>query len=122
MTARILIVDDDDTWHSLLVRTLERSGYSAQAECNGAAGLAAYRKDAFDLVITDVFMPEADGLEIISALQNAQPRPKILAMSGSNTGGRLDFVAVVADLGADLALRKPFGPDILLASVKALLG
>lgn len=65
-------------------------------------------------------MPEADGLEIISALRNAQSRPKILAMSGSNTSGRLDFVAVAADLGADLALRKPFGPDILLASVKTL--
>jgi two-component system response regulator ResD len=122
MSARILIVDDDSAWRRTLTRTLLDDGYVVEEAADGELALEACRLRCFDLVITDIFMPGRDGLEIVTALRRQEDRPRILAMSGSNSGGQLDFVAVARRLGADDALKKPFGPDVLRETVKALIG
>jgi DNA-binding response OmpR family regulator len=122
MTSLILIVDDDDTWRNLLVRSLRGAGYEVVEAEEGRAGLRVCRDRRPALLITDVFMPEQDGLEILQELRDAEHRPKILAISGSNTGGQVDYLGVASKLGADKVLRKPFELTVLLEAVEALIG
>lgn len=122
MTAKILIIDDDDTWRGILVKVLEEAGYDVHEAENGDVGLQACRDQEFQLVITDIFMPERDGLEIVRTLRTVPHRPKIIAMSGSHAGGQLDFAGVAARLGADKALQKPFGAETLRNVVLELVG
>lgn len=122
MPARILVVDDDDAWRGIVANMLEKAGYIVQEAKDGAEGLIAHRIEAFQLVITDIFMPERDGIEVVIALREIENRPKILAMSGSESMGTLDFVTVASLLGADTALRKPFSANALCSTVRDLLG
>ena len=122
MTTKILIIDDDDTWRGILAKVLEEAGYVVHEAENGNVGLQACRDHDFQLVITDIFMPERDGLEIVRTLKSSPRRPKILAMSGSHAGGQLDFAGVAARLGADKALKKPFGAEVLRNAVLELVG
>jgi CheY-like chemotaxis protein len=121
MAVVILVIDDDDVWRGIVARTLEAAGYEVLLAADGKAGLAICEQRRPDLVITDVFMPEGDGLEVLGALKTAEHRPKVLAMSGSNAGGRVDFLNVASRLGADRALRKPFEPAALRQAVQDLL-
>ena len=122
MRKLVLIVDDDGAWRKVLARTLEQDGYEVLEAEDGDVGLKICAAERPALVITDVFMPERDGFEILSALRDAEHRPKILAMSGSSTEGALDFLVVASRLGADHALKKPFSPDELRTAVQALIG
>ena len=122
MRRKVLIVDDDNAWRQILVRTLEQDGYEVFEAEDGAIGLTICAAQRPELVITDVFMPERDGFEILGELRKAEHRPKILAMSGSSTEGSLDFLAVASRLGADHALKKPFTPDELKTTVRTLIG
>jgi DNA-binding response OmpR family regulator len=118
----ILIIDDDVTVRDLLRRALGDSGYQVMEAADGRVGLELCRQHRPDLVITDVFMPEQDGLEILQALRTSDYKPKILAISGSGAGGSVDFLKVASRLGADDVLRKPFTAAALLAAVRALIG
>jgi DNA-binding response OmpR family regulator len=122
MAQKILIVDDDTTWRKMLVRALGDAGYDVFEAADGRVGLEICRQHWPGLVITDVFMPEPDGLEIIQALRKSDHKPKMLAMSGGGFGGQLDLLSAASGLGADKVLRKPFGPSLLLEVVRELIG
>jgi CheY-like chemotaxis protein len=117
---RILIIEDDEEIRDLLERLLTREGYAVSAAANGKQGVVAFRADPFDMVITDIIMPEKDGIEAIMDLKRERPDLKLIAISG---GGRADpenYLHSAQLLGANRTLRKPFTNDAILAAVKEL--
>jgi CheY-like chemotaxis protein len=119
--ARILIIDDEDELRSMLRQMLEQAGHEVTEAVNGAEGIQIYERDAPDLIITDIIMPEKEGVETIIALRRANPDLPIVAISG---GGRLeatDFLSMAKKLGARHTLAKPFRRDQLLDAVRQCL-
>ena len=115
--ARILIIDDEDELRSMLRRMLEQAGHQVTEAVDGAEGIKLYEQDRPDLIITDIIMPEKEGVETIIALRRADPDLPIIAISG---GGRLeatDFLTMAKKLGARRTLSKPFRRDQLLEAV-----
>ena len=121
MTVRILIIDDDTQTRSLLRQMLERAGYAVEEAGHGSEGLRRYRAAPTALVITDLLMPDRDGLETIRELRQAYPEVKILAISGGGQLKLLNFLTVAEKLGAQHTLRKPFRRQELLDAVRTLL-
>lgn len=120
---RILIIDDEPLVRSVLRSILERNGHTVMDAPDGRAGLALWRHTPSDLVITDIFMPETDGIEVILQLTCIWPQAKIIAMTGGDKKG--DFTSLVApaalQLGAQHILVKPFTKQTLLAAISAVL-
>jgi len=117
----ILIVDDDVAWRGLLAHALETAGYVVHQADDGVGAVQLCQEHRPALVITDIFMPERDGLEVLEAIKRMDYRPRVLAMSGSTTES-VDFLKIATRLGADRALRKPFSADALRAAVRELIG
>lgn len=115
----ILVIEDIEAARTLLRSVLEQSGYKVQEAANGVEGIRFFGQRAADLVITDIFMPGCDGLEVIQALRRVDPAVKILAVTGRS--GSTDFLKVARMLGADSVLHKPFEMDVLLQAVAGLL-
>lgn len=119
--ARILLIDDDDTVRLSMRLALEDADHIIDEAANGAAGLERLREQAADLVITDIFMPEKEGLETIDEIKRDYPHTKIIAISG---GGRMDpqdYLEVARRLGADHSLFKPFDIGLLVETVEEAL-
>jgi CheY-like chemotaxis protein len=119
--ARILVIDDNADVRSVVVEVLESAGHEVVQAPDGARGIELQRKSPAALVITDILMPEKEGLETIRDLKKEFPALRIIAMSGSGQQVKSSYLFTAKELGADAVLRKPFGPDALLASVQAVL-
>jgi YesN/AraC family two-component response regulator len=105
--AKILIIDDDPTILTMLERMLKRAGYEVDTASNGSEGLTKIESCPPDLLITDIVMPEKEGLELIFYLRAKNPGLKIVAISG---GGRFHYEGYLTSaklLGADLIFQKP---------------
>ena len=120
--ACILVIDDDDQMLNMLRLILERSGHVVLTAASGRQGLQACRKESVDLVITDVIMPDVEGLEVIMGLKREFPGMKIIAISGGGRGTSGTYLAVAEKFGAHRTLSKPFGREELLESVQCLVG
>jgi DNA-binding response OmpR family regulator len=119
--ARILIIDDDDLTQSMLKIALDTQGHAVFQAFDGHQGMKLLRAEKFDLVITDIWMPETDGLQVIRQVQQDFPETKILAISGgSHKYPALEALPVARALGAKKLLRKPFGEQELLEAIEAL--
>ncbi len=88
---------------------------------NGNSGLEVFKKEKPDLVITDMLMPDKEGLETISDIRAINPKAKIIAMSGGGSTHNMSFLQLAQKIGADRVLKKPFKPTELLMTVKGLL-
>ena len=115
---RILVVDDNDDIRSMLELLLRREGFDVASAPDGEQALALFAERAADIVITDLFMPERDGIETIVALRDRYPEAKIIAMSGWQSQRGPDYLAVAREIGAVGTLRKPFEPRELLRLVR----
>ena len=119
--ARILVIDDDDAIRFSLKLALEDADHQVEDAANGVEGMTRFRTNPADLVITDIFMPEKEGLETIDEIKRSYPQTKIIAMSG---GGRMnpeDYLEIAKRVGADRSLFKPFDIQLLVATVDDLL-
>ena len=119
---RILVVDDQETIRRPLAQILQMAGYEVQTAAEGCEALRLYKQLPFDLVITDLVMPEKEGLETIMELRQLKPSLKIIAISG---GGKLepgDYLPMAKRFGAAKTLAKPFSTDDILEAVASLLG
>jgi CheY-like chemotaxis protein len=117
----ILLVDDDESFRNMLHKTLERAGYQVEDAPNGQAALEVYQQRPSDLIITDLVMPEREGLETILELRRLYPSVKIIAMSG---GGRINAkndLIMAKKLGAKQTLAKPFSHQEILDVVAQVL-
>ena len=80
----ILVIDDDLLFSKVLAKLLERCGYRVRVAGNGDEGISRYREEVADLVITDLRMPDKDGLETIAELRKDNPDLKLIAISGGD--------------------------------------
>ena len=119
--SRILLVDDDESFRKMLHETLQRAGYEVQDAANGKVALKLYRQDPADLIITDLFMPEKEGLETIMELRRINPDVKIIAISGGGRGGPAGSLLMARRLGAKRGLVKPFSSKEALDTVAQVL-
>ena len=118
---RILIVDDDASIRRTLQAILVRAGYDVMSACDGDEAVRLWRDHGGDLVITDLHMPEKDGIQTIIELLSHSPGVRIIAMSGGGQTKRLDLLGNAALLGAVLTIEKPFTIDEMLAVVDRAL-
>jgi CheY-like chemotaxis protein len=116
-----LVIDDEELIRELVKEMLEAEGYVVSTAANGKEGVRLYRKELSDLIITDIFMPEMEGLETIRELQRGSPNVKIIAISGGGEKGMLSFLSYAKRFGALRTLEKPFSRQELLTTVRELL-
>ena len=118
---RILVIDDDDQMRTLLRQVMEWAGYEVIEAGDGREGMQKQRKQPADLVITDLIMPEQEGLETITSLKKEYPGIKIIAISGGGRIGPEAYLPAAQELGADKVFSKPFDVRELSETVKELL-
>ena len=117
---RILLIEDFELIRSLLRDTLESVGHTVIEARNGAEGLDLFRQGGADLVITDIVMPEKDGLDVVTALREKHPPVKIIAISGAGDRAE-DYLDLAHRMGAMKVLLKPFTPAAMIAAIDELL-
>ena len=115
-------MDDNEGFRKPLCQTLERAGYEVLSAADGAAALRLFRQQPVDLVITDIIMPEKEGLETIMELRRIKPELKIIAISGGGRIGAEDYLPLAEHLGAARTLAKPFSSAEIIEAVSGLLG
>ena len=118
----ILIVDDDARTRETLRRVLTSAGYDVQQASDGRRGLEFLETTAVDLVILDIFMPELDGIVVITRMRKDFSNIPVLAVSGGGMLERNKTLEIAQLLGASGTLAKPFDKQTLLSMVQKLLG
>jgi CheY-like chemotaxis protein len=118
---RILIIDDEPQIRSMLRLMLERVGYEVAEAPDGIEGIRRYRENPADLIITDLIMPNKDGIGMIIDLKKEFPKVKIIAMSGGGVNRPEGYLDGAKKLGATRTLTKPIDRDEMLKAVKETL-
>ena len=119
----VLLVDDQADLRALIVRWLEKEGYQVTCAGDGAEAAQISQVKTFDLLITDMIMPERDGVQLMSDVKRTRPGTRVLAMSGgSRVLERQDCLRIAQGLGAHAAVMKPFKREDFLAAVSLALG
>jgi CheY-like chemotaxis protein len=120
---RLLVVDDNADTRESMKLLLERSGYDVEVARDGAGALEAQRARSAEILITDIFMPEVDGLEVIAQFRQEFPDVRIIAMTGGGMSFSRGNYLLAADVaGADAVLRKPFEKATLLEALQKVTG
>jgi CheY-like chemotaxis protein len=119
--SRILIIDDEPQIRSMLRLMLERVGYEVAEAPDGIEGIRRYRENPADLIITDLIMPNKDGIGMIIDLKKEFPKVKIIAMSGGGVNRPEGYLDGAKKLGAARTLTKPIDRDEMLKAVKETL-
>ncbi len=119
--ARILVIDDDTELRGLLRNILERAGYEVHEATNGRIGLELQRQLNTDLIITDIFMPEMEGPELIMSIKDEFPHVEVIAMSGGGNVMGVDFLGLAKNLGAARSFQKPIEKNKFLLAIDNLL-
>jgi CheY-like chemotaxis protein len=118
----VLVIEDNEDMRDLLRVILEGAGYAVVLAEDGDAGLRALRAQPADLIVTDIFMPNRDGLELIPTLRADYPSVKVLAISGGGSVVKgTGYLATAREIGAHSILPKPFDRQDLLRAVSSLL-
>lgn len=119
---KILIIDDEPHILLMLKKMLERQGYEIDMATNGVEGIELMQKTRPDLVITDIIMPEKEGLETIREMIRIKADLKIIAMSGGGKVSAESYLKIAGIFGASRVIAKPFSMKEMTAAVKELLG
>lgn len=119
--AAILVIDDELFMLDFVRKILESAQHKVLVATSADSGIEAYRQHKPDLVITDLIMPEKDGLEAIQDLRRINPAARIIAISGGGRSGYTNALEAAKAFGAQATVRKPFSPKVLLAAVDKVL-
>lgn len=119
--AKILVIDDDELICNMISAVLRRDGHEVDTAINGTDGVAMAKADAPEIVITDILMPEKEGVETIMELQANNPYIKIIAISGGGRVRNMTFLEMAKKVGARHILEKPFRPAALMDAINDLL-
>lgn len=122
MSSQILLIEDDNCVRELLHQTLAKAGYNVIPASDGDEGLNLFRRSNPDLVITDIVMPQKEGLQMILELRRHSPKAKVIAMSGGGRYSNTDYLKLARKFGAKVTLNKPFLREEILNAVKEVLG
>ena len=119
---RVLVLDDDPLIQATLPLLLREHGHEVLTAVNGKLGLRLLQTEPVDLILTDIMMPEADGIEVVRAVVKDHPTIALVAMSGGSSRLRgTDAVYLTRLLGAHAVLIKPFGEEDLLEAIRKAL-
>ncbi len=118
---RVLVIDDDAAIRDIMERILANAGYVVSSAEDGRSGLKQFREFHPDLVVTDIIMPDKEGIETIRDLRTQDPMVPIVAVSGGGRVGTLDVLSLAEKFGADQVLSKPFSGGALLNAVRNAL-
>ncbi len=119
--AQILIIDDDSDFRRMLIRMLKQADHEVVEASNGEEAMKIYQKDQTDLVITDIFMPEKEGIETVKELRENNPKVKIIVMSGGGANLKFSYLDQMKLMGVQKTFEKPFVTEDFLKAVKELL-
>ena len=119
---RIVVADDNVDLRELLRSVLEAEGHVVRLAANGREALQLQHKEAADVLITDLFMPESDGFEAIDGFRSAFPQTRIVVISGDAKVTRGNYLQAASLIGADATLSKPVDCDRLLETLRSLSG
>jgi CheY-like chemotaxis protein len=119
--AKLLVIEDNDAVRAVACRVLRSIGHQVLEADSGQIGVELVRRELPDLMITDIFMPEQEGIETIRQVREIAPRLPILAISSLSQWGESRPLENARMVGADLALEKPFSLEALIAAVQQLL-
>ncbi|NHB69077.1 response regulator [Bacteroidales bacterium M08MB] len=122
MQQRILIIDDDRELAQSIREILVEEGFRVDMASNGREGIRLQNTMPYELIITDIVMPEEDGLEVIMWVRKTHPNTKLIAISGGGYFDSRDYLLMAKELGAKIVLCKPFEIKSLLSGVRRLLG
>ena len=117
---KVLVIDDDPMIRRALTKVLVRNGYEVITATDGDHGLRVFRQEHPNIVITDIIMPEQEGIETIIKIKREMPGAKIVAMSGGGRISKADLLQSALLLGADEIVRKPFDQQELLRCLERL--
>ena len=120
--AHIIIIDDEELVRATFRDLLEDMGYAVTEAVDGVQGLKALEAHPAELVITDLLMPNKEGIETILELRKKNPNVKIIAVSGGGSTGRSNFLDMAKELGADKVFAKPVDINELADAVRILIG
>ncbi len=118
---RILVIEDNVAYNKMLKMILEEKGYEVSTAFNGNEGLSLFKENKFDLIVTDIYMPEKEGMETIKEIRSIDPNIKIIAMSGGGKYKEFIYLQFTKDLGADRIFKKPFDNRELLQAISELV-
>lgn len=119
--AGILLVEDDHDLRTMLKSSLQKSGNLIIEASNGKEALQKFKSLLVDLVITDLVMPEQDGIGLIMELKKLKPEIKIIAISGGGKAGPANYLSIAETLGADAVFAKPFSLNSFQEKVEEIL-
>jgi DNA-binding response OmpR family regulator len=117
----VLIVEDDIELREMLKLSLSRRNFTVFEADNGKSAIAHFKPTITDLVVTDLIMPEEDGLKVVIKLRELKPTIKIIAISGGGKVGPGSYLNLAKALGADAIYSKPFSINDLIAKIEQLL-
>lgn len=118
---RILILDDDKEYIALLKEIIEHEGYDVTITNSPIDALKMHNLNPFDLIITDIIMPEMDGLEVIQYIKATHPKTRIIAISGGGYFNAKDLLVMAKELGANMVMPKPINFSILKSQLFSLM-
>ena len=116
--AQVLVIDDEPLLRTLVRNILERGGHTVLDASDGRAGLVLWHQNRVDVVLTDIFMPNKDGIEVLMEIKRAWPQANIIVMTGGGQTYQPDMVQAAILLGAARILQKPFDKNVLLTAIR----
>jgi CheY-like chemotaxis protein len=119
--ATILVIDDNPEFREILRIHLEANGHRTVLAGNGEQGLALLEREAIDIVLTDILMPQRDGVEVLRETKRRWPGLPVIAISGGGWIGATELLGMAERLGADNILQKPVRRDDLIKAVDEAL-
>jgi CheY-like chemotaxis protein len=117
----VLIVEDNRELREMLRESLGRKSFTVQEAENGKDAIIHFKAGLTDLVVTDLIMPEEDGLKVIMKLRELKPSIKVIAISGGGKAGPASYLNLAKALGADAIFPKPFSVTELIEKIEELL-
>ncbi|PPR19943.1 MAG: Transcriptional regulatory protein SrrA [Alphaproteobacteria bacterium MarineAlpha10_Bin1] len=118
---KILVIDDDDLVRATIVAVLERADVEVSEAADGDVGMRLFEEGAHDVVITDILMPNREGIETIRDLRRSKEDVKIIAISGGGNIDKMQLLDLAQKFGADRVLPKPFTPQQVLTTLDEVL-
>jgi CheY-like chemotaxis protein len=118
---QILVIDDEPSIQILLKKMIERGGFDVLTASDGKQGMALVHTHSVDLVVTDLIMPEKEGIEVIMELQKIRPDIPVIAISGGGLNSSESYLRIAREAGAHAVLEKPVERTMLLQTIENLL-